>query len=46
MYIFFARRDVRNFTCLTAKFQEAIGTTSRNRLVNLWFMTNIPILEQ
>ena len=45
---FFARRDVRKLTCLSAKFQEeAIEPfLSRNRLVNLWYMTNIPVLEQ
>ena len=47
MCIFFARRDVRKPTCLTAKFQEeAIEPLSGNGLVNLWYMTNIPVLEQ
>ena len=43
MYIFFARRDVRKLTCLTVS-RGSYRTTSRNRLVNLWYMTNIPVL--
>ena len=47
MYIFFARRDARKLTCLTAKFQEeAIEPLREISLVNLWYMTNILVLEQ
>ena len=45
MYIFFERRDARKFTCLTAKFQEEAIEPLRE-MVNLWYMTNIPVLER
>ena len=34
MHIFFARRDVRKLTCLTAKFQEEAIEPLREMLVN------------
>ena len=44
LYILLAHRDVRKLTCLIAKFQEE--PIEPLRLVKLWYMTNIPVLER
>ena len=47
VYIFFVRRNVRKLTCHTAKFrEEAIENYFEKSLGELWYMMNIPVLEQ